>query len=190
MIRLKWLAGDERAAQIVEFAIVLPLLAVLIVGITDFGQAFAIKQKLTFAARDAARFGSSQPTNDLTQGQPLSVVAIRDLVDADLLAGGINDCGLPTFTLQQNGVLPQWTATGTCSNSGTFTLTMDRGDVTPQGGMSLLGANGQTYLISTHVTINYPYQWHFGSVIQLLVPNASYAGILQIQTDAVAPNQD
>lgn len=189
-MRLKRLGQDESGAQIVEFAVVLPLLAVLIVGIMDFGQAFAIKQKLTFAARDAARFGSSQPTNDLTQATPLSVIAIRDLVHADLLAGGVNDCGLATYTLQQNGVLPQWTATGTCENSGTFTLTMDRGDVTPQGGMSLPAANGPTYMISTHVTVSYPYQWHFNTVIRLLVPSATYAGITQIQTDAIAPNQD
>ena len=179
---------DESGAQIVEFAIVLPLLAVLIVGILDFGQAFAIRQKLTFAARDAARFGSSEPTNDLTLGTPPSVIAIRDLVDADLLAANVNDCSLGTI---QPGSSPvAWTATGTCPNAGTFTLTIDRGDVTPQGGMSFPGANGQTYMISTHVTMNYPYQWRFAGVIRLLVPNASYGGILQIQTDAIAPNQD
>lgn len=178
----------ERGAQIVEFAVVLPLLAVLIVGILDFGQAFAIRQKLTFAARDAARFGSSEPTNDLTQGVPLSVSAIRDLVHADLVAANVNDCNLGPI---QPGSSPlAWTATGSCANSGTFTLTIDRGDVTPQGGMSLPGATGQAYMISTHVTVSYPYQWRFNSVIRLLVPSASYAGILQIQTDAVAPNQD
>lgn len=180
---------DETGAQIVELAVVLPLLAVLIVGIMDFGQAFAIKQKLTFAARDAARFGSSEPTNDLTQGQPPSVIAIRDLVDADLLGGHINDCGLAATFPQGNGLL-QWSETVTCPNSGSFTLTIDRGDVTPQGGMSLPGANGPAYMISTHVTMSYPYQWHFNSVIRLLVPSATYAGITQIQTDAIAPNQD
>jgi len=32
-----------------------------VVGIFDFGNAFNMKQKLTNAARDAARFGASQP---------------------------------------------------------------------------------------------------------------------------------
>lgn len=169
-----------------EFAVVLPLLAVLIVGITDFGQAFAIKQKLTFAARDAARFGSSEPTNDLTNGTPSSVSAIRDLVDADLLAANVNDCNLGA--IQPGSSALAWTATGSCPNTGTFTLTIDRGNAATQ--VSLSGVASNIYMISTHVTIRYPYQWHFGSVIQLLVPNASYAGILQIQTDAIAPNQD
>jgi Flp pilus assembly pilin Flp len=181
---------DERGAQIVEFAVVLPLLAVLIVGILDFGQAFAIRQKLTFAARDAARFGSSEPTNDLTLGTPPSVIAIRDLVDADLLAANVNDCNLGTIQAGSSPVA--WTATGACANSGTFTLTIDRGEVIPPppGGMSLPGANGPTYMIATHVNMSYPYQWRFAGVIQMLVPSASYGGILQIQTDAVAPNQD
>jgi Flp pilus assembly protein TadG len=174
---------DESGAQIVEFAVILPLLAVLIIGITDFGQAFAVKQKLTFAARDAARFGSSEPTNDLTQSTPSSVVAIRDLVDADLVAAALNDCSLGT--LQAGGQL-QWTATGNCPNSGTFTLTIDRGFVAPP----VSGATTPTTLISTHVTLNYPFQWHFNSVIRLLAPGATYAGITQIQTDAIAPNQD
>lgn len=185
---LQSLRRGESGAQIVEFAVVLPLLAVLIVGITDFGQAFAIKQKMTIAVRAAARFGSSQPTNDLTQAAPQSVSAIRDLVDADLLAGGINDCGLAAGLLQQNGALPQWTVTGTCPNSGTLILTIDRGDTATK--VLLPGVQGNTFLIATHVILSYPYQWHFGRVIQLLVPNASYAGILQIQTDALAPNQD
>lgn len=178
------------AAQIVEFAVVLPLLAVLVVGIFDFGQAFSLRQKLTFAARNAARFGSSQPTNDLTQTTPISVTAIRDLVDADLLAAGVNDCSLGA--IQQSGGVA-WDATGTCPSSATFTLTIDRGFVTPplgQAGINVPGAGEPMRLISTHVILSYPYQWHFNSVIRLLVPSATFAGITQIQTDAIAPNQD
>lgn len=173
---------DERGAQIVEFAVVLPLLAVLILGIMDFGQAFAIRQKLTFAARDAARFGSSEPTNDLTQPVPVSVTAIRDLADADLLAAHISDCALGPI---QPATGLQWTATGTCPNTATFTLTIDRGFVTtvagePQGGGQPL------HMIFTHVTMSYPFKWHLSS----LVPGATSAGTTQLQTDAVAPNQD
>ncbi len=180
-MRVLRLISGECGAQIVEFAVVLPLLAVLVVGIFDFGQAFAIRQKLTFAARDAARFGSSEPTNDLTQAAPPSVSAIRDLVDADVVAAGLNDCSLGV--IQPAGGVA-WSATGLCPNSATFTLTIDRGFPVPPSATSL------TTLISTHVTISYPYQWHFNSVIRLLVPGATYAGITQLQTDAIAPNQD
>jgi len=193
MPALRKLLHEDHAAQIMEFAVVLPLLAVMVVGIFDFGQAFSIRQKLTFAARDAARFGSSQPTNDLTQATPISVAAVRDLVDADLISAGLNDCALGTIS--QAGAAA-WSATGTggtCPSSATFTLTIDRGYVAPplgQPGINVPGAEEPLRLISTHVTMSYPYQWHFNSVIKLLVPSATYAGITQITTDAVAPNQD
>jgi len=193
MRSLEKLLYESCAAQIMEFAVVLPLLAVLVVGIFDFGQAFSIRQKLTFAARDAARFGSSQPTNDLTQSVPTSVSAIRDLADADLISAGLNDCGLGTIS--QVGAVA-WTASGTagtCPSSATFTLTIDRGYVAPpvgQPGINVPGSSEPLRLISTHVIMSYPYQWHFNSVIKLLVPSATYAGITQITTDAVAPNQD
>jgi hypothetical protein len=178
------------AAQILEFAVVLPLLAVMVVGIFDFGQAFSVRQKLTFAARDAARFGSTQPTNDLTQATPVSVSAIRDLVDADLISAGLNDCGLGS--IQQTGAVA-WTATGVCPSSVSFTLVIDRGFVTPpagQPGIAVPGASEPLRLIATHIAMSYPFQWHFNSVIRLLVPSATYAAITQIETDAIAPNQD
>ena len=56
---LRGLSTDTRASQIVEFAVALPLLLVLAVGIFDFGSAFNMKQKLTNAAREAARLGAS-----------------------------------------------------------------------------------------------------------------------------------
>jgi hypothetical protein len=189
-MRILRLFAADAAAQIVEFAVVLPLLAVMVVGIFDFGQAFSIRQKLTFAARDGARFGSSQPTNDLTQAVPISVSAIRDLIDADLISAGLNDCGLGA--IQPSGPVA-WTATGNCPSSATFTVTIDRGYVSPplgQAGIPIPGASEHLRLISTHVQMSYPFQWHFNSVIRLLVPSATYAGITQIETDAIAPNQD
>jgi Flp pilus assembly protein TadG len=146
------------------------LLLVFVVGTYDFGQAFNTKEKLNFAARDAARFGSTQPASDLSQGTPLSVTAIRDLVDADLVAEGINDCGLGAIA---PGGTVTWTATGTCPNSATFTVTIDRGFVVPPSG----GSAQPVQQISTHVDLQYPYQWQFSNVIGLLVPGATYAGV-------------
>src|SRR5260370_18537907 len=107
-------ASDDRGAQIRELAIRLPLLVVLVVGIYDFAQAFNVKEKLNFAVKDGARFGATQPTNDLSQSKPISVAAIRDLVDADLIAEGIDDCGLGSIQPQAGTV--SWTATGNCLN--------------------------------------------------------------------------
>ncbi|SRR5260370_758189 len=177
------LARGECGAQILEFALVLPLLVVFVVAIYDFGQAFNVKEKLNFAAKDGARLGATEPTSDLSQSVPRSVTAIRDLVDADLVAAGINDCGLGA--IQQTSTLV-WSATGSCGNGATFTLTIDRGlnfsTFSP-------GTPEPIRLIATHVDLNYPYQWHFNSAIRLLVPGANYAGITQIDTDDVAANQ-
>jgi|SRR5579863_236689 len=181
----RWLQGitGDGGAQILEFAVALPLLVVFVVGIYDFSQAFNTKEKLNFAARDAARFGSTQPTNDLSQNTPLSVSAIRDLVDADLLAAGINDCSLGS--IQQTGPVV-WMATGICPNSATFTLTIDRAFLIPPAPT----ASAPVQQISTHVDLQYPYKWQFSSAIRLLVPGTNYAGITQIETDAIAANQD
>ncbi len=178
------LAADTRGAQILELAVVLPLLVVFVVAIYDFGQAFNTKEKLNFAARDGARLGSTLPTNDLSMSAPVSVIAIRDLVDADLVAAGLNDCVLGPITSVTPLVL--WTATGTCPNRATFTLTINRGFVVPPTAI----ASPAVQQISTQILLQYPYQWQFSSAIQLLVPGATYAGITMLNTDATAANQD
>ncbi|MGA7380136.1 MAG: TadE/TadG family type IV pilus assembly protein, partial [Terriglobales bacterium] len=74
------------ASSLAEFAVALPLLVVLVVGIFDFGGAFNQKQELNAAVREGARLGASQPTNDLAYGiAPPSCDAVRYLVEAYLL---------------------------------------------------------------------------------------------------------
>src|SRR5437762_2669474 len=149
MRRLQSLFSDG-ASQIVELAVTAPLLVAFVVGIYDFGQALNTKEKLNFAAKDGAKFAATQPTNDLSQMTPLSVVAIRDLVDSDLIAAGLSDCGLGS--IQSAGALV-WTATGTCPTGSTFTLTINRGLVVQPSA----GASNPVQQISTHVGIQYPY---------------------------------
>jgi Flp pilus assembly protein TadG len=182
--------GAAEGASLVEFAVSLPLLVVLLVGIFDFGGAFNLKQELNNAAREAARFGAAQPTNDLLNaGTPPSVDAIRYLVDSYLLAAQINDCGLGSVS--GSGSYPTWTYTPS-GCGGNLILTIQRGclqapslPTCPQETVTSPATN----LLVTRVVIQYPFQWHFNNVIQLVAPGSSFA-LSNIQTDATAANQD
>lgn len=49
------LRGEERGAALVEFAIVLPLLVLLLFGVVEFGRAYNARIELTSAVREGAR---------------------------------------------------------------------------------------------------------------------------------------
>jgi len=180
---------DEMAAQIVEFALSLPLLVVFVVGIFDFSGALSLKQKLTNAAREGARVAAADPANDLgnASGVPVSVVDSFYVVDNYLVSEKINDCGLSTVIPTLTAALT-WSSTTTgCPGgpSASLHLTINRGCVTPQ----TQGAT-TTEVINTCVTIQYPYKWRFNSVITLLVPSATYASVTSITTTATVFNQN
>jgi len=172
------------AAALIEFAVSLPLLVVLVVGIFDFGGAFNLKQELSNAVREGALFGASQPTNDMSPNiaKPPSVDAIRFLVDSYLQTAHINDCGLSAATepAQGGGLVWVYNASG---NGCSLTLTISRGNSVQTTGTPAV------YLLCTTVHISYPYQWHFNNVIQLLVPGASYT-LGNIQGNATAFNMN
>lgn len=194
------LLDGTSASSLAEFAISLPLLIVLVVGIFDFGGAFNQKQQLSNAMREAARFGASQPTNDVAYGTvPPSVDAVRYLVDSYLLAARMQDCGLGSATASING--PPWIyqATGNCTGQLQLTISKDPSYGTAGGGPGAAscvltsqnyGVSGLTvYLPCTQVKISYPYVWHFNSVIQLLVPGANFL-LTQISAQATAANMN
>ena len=187
-VRLRCLASDGSGSQIAEFAVSLPLLLVLVVGIFDFGNAFNLKQKLTNGAREAARLGASQSTSDLTQTPPQSVLAIRDLVSNYLQNSRINDCGIGTSAATPVGASTpwKWTFSGTCPNGGSFVLTVDRGSVF----ISTVTTGGTAIkVISTNVSISYPYSWQFNRVIGLLVSGASYPATTAITVNSTMANE-
>jgi Flp pilus assembly protein TadG len=177
---------DTAGSQLLEFAVALPLLAVFVVGIFDFGGAFNMKQMLNNIAREGARFASSLPTNDLDiLGTPPSVTAIRDLVAAHLQTARLNDCGLATQAAA-NGPATTWTYTGAGGGcAAPLVLTIERGYSFP----AVIGASA-FQVMSTRVSLQYPYSWHFNKVITLLIPGATYQGVTQINTDATVPNMN
>jgi len=180
-----FLLADIAASQMAEFAVCLPLLIVVVVGIFDFGEAFNVKQKLNGAAREGARFASSLPTNDLSAaGTPASVTAIRDLVASYLTNTRINNCGLGAQAA--TNAAPTWTYAPSGNGcAGTLTLTIER-----QYAFQETVGTANINVISTHVTLSYPYRWRFSRVIKLVAPGAAYGGVTQISTDAIVPNMD
>lgn len=188
MKRWRTALADTRATQIAEFAVALPLLLVVVVGIFDFGNAYNLKQKVTNAARDAARFGAGQPTNDLSNTPPASITAIRDLVSNALLSSKVNDCGLATAAATAAGAATpwKWSFTVSCGAPGNLVLTVDRGYVFTS---TVTSGGTAIKMISTNVTILYPYKWQFNRVITTLVPTAVYSGTTQIAVTSVVANQ-
>ena len=187
--QLQNLAGSE-GAEILEFAISLPLLVVVVVGVFDFGSAFTVKQKVGNTALEGARVASNQPTSDLSLGgacgAPPSICSVRDVVDSNLVASKLNDCGLATAA-GTAGTPLAWTFTTNTGCAGTLTLTIERGKTYPA---TLPNPPFQAnYTIeTTRVTLSYPYQWQFNRVIPLVAPSANYPATSQINTIAIMQN--
>jgi Flp pilus assembly protein TadG len=164
-------------SQIVEFAVSLPLLAAVIIGITDFSSAFNLKFKLSNAAHEGVRFASTQSTSDLTNAPPPSITAIRDVVNSYLIGDRVNTCGLASATPANSGLV--WTYAASTGCPGTFTLTIDRGNTFVTGGVTVE---------ATRVSVNYPFRWRFSKVIRVLIPGAVYAGVSYLSNSSVMQN--
>lgn len=76
-MRIRTFGASDRATAMVEFAIVLPVLLLIVFGIVDFGRALYTLNDLTAAAREGARKASVQlpdPTTAAVQSTVKSVV--------------------------------------------------------------------------------------------------------------------
>jgi Flp pilus assembly protein TadG len=202
-----WLAGlaglvwrNDDAAQLVEFAVSLPLLVVFVVGIFDFSGAYTLKQKLTNVARDAARAAASEPSNDLqapSSGIPASVNDAFQVVNNYLIANKINNCGVaPSLVVIGPG--ETWRFSGNsngCQGTG-LVIVINRGYIFMANGgsqpadlnCSSQSAGAQTAVIATCVSIHYAYQWRFGRVASLLGSTTALPS--NITATAVAMNEN
>lgn len=197
--RFDWRRED--AAQLVEFAVSLPLLVVFVVGIFDFSGAFTLKQKLTNVARDAARVAAADPITDLgmTSGIPLSVSDAFYVIHNYMLANNINDCGLKVTDGALTLIRETWQfSAGSPGSPCGIIITINRGyyfplpvtstpppltcrPVPPAGG-------GQTQIVGTCITIQYSYPWRFGQAASLLGRNTPLPSMITAQ--AVVPNEN
>ena len=110
----------ESGAALVEFAVLAPLLALLLLGIIEFGYLFAQYNEVRHAAREGARYAAvSNP--DRTGGG----VDANDVIDA--VCSALNLPGGASFALLVTAEAPDGTVlTGTnvgAGNSGRLTIT-------------------------------------------------------------------
>ena len=186
----------DNAAQIVEFAVSLPLLLVFVVGIFDFSGAFTLKEKLTDAARDAARGAATDPANDLSAAVPVSVNDAFQIVDNYLTANRISDCGITASPTPTPPLIWTYSASASpCTGTG-LKLVINRGYYFPSNSTAAASADcsaqavagGQTAVLSTCVIIQYEYAWRFDKVISLLRLSALLP--TKITASAVAMNEN
>ena len=186
---------ETEGAQLLEFALALPLLVVLLIGMLDFGGAYNLKQKLNNAAREGARFASTVKCSDCTQAPSnsgfKSTPAIRDVVESYLTNANVPLCGTAGTTTAAPGATTfSWTFTyssSPCTAGVPFVLTIERSYIytytdTVNGGTKTVEAS--------RVTLSYPYKWAFSRVIGLMVPGANPALPSTIASDAVMQNEN
>ncbi len=185
--RFKTLATGSEGAALVEFAIIMPFLVVMAVGIFDFGSVYVLKDHLTQAAREGARIAVSEP-RDLTTAScnlggtvynsPCSVAAAMaavatDLTDQNVSGCVINPAGAPAGNFT-------WNFTSASTGCGGNPILAIERDVQV--------TSGNATLLCTRVTLNYPQSWGFASVIKLLAPSANFPSSFWITASTVMPN--
>jgi Flp pilus assembly protein TadG len=71
--RLPGIKGNDRGAAVIEFALLLPLLLLLLFGIIDFGRALNAQITITQAAREGARLAALNQPNVASRTQAAAV---------------------------------------------------------------------------------------------------------------------
>ena len=80
---------DDRGAVAVEFALVLPVLIVLVFGVVDFGRVFFAQISVTQAAREGSRLAALANTMN-PQLTPAAVISRTKAAANGLPAGSLN----------------------------------------------------------------------------------------------------
>lgn len=190
------LVAEDRAAQILEFALSVPVLVLFVIGIFDFSGALALKHKLADAAREGARVAAADPAGDLgnASGLPVSISDAYQVVDNYLASEKIPDCGLQGTSpavVPGFGLTWQSPALTGCQGGTGLVLTINRGGLTNPDGTTCTNpqAPGQTpvYEVNTCVTLVYPYIWQFTSIGNFF---GRFVGPTTIKTMAISFNQN
>ena len=91
----------ERGQTLVEFALIIPLFALLLFALLDFGRVIYTQNTVEQAAREASRVGTLEPAEagwkyTLIRNAAISSAAGVGLTNADIVGQGCADCFYPT----------------------------------------------------------------------------------------------
>jgi len=89
---------DDRGQSLVEFAIILPVLLALVVGIFEFGRAWNVYQVTTNAAREGARLAVISTSTETMVRQVVDDALARAALDPDVGTIAIEGVGGGTGT--------------------------------------------------------------------------------------------
>lgn len=124
----KLLSKDKDGQSIVEFAMILPVLLLVLFGVTEFGRAIMVTNVLNTASREGARLAAVSPVDDSLsvrdrvlevlnaanieaktidiQISPLEkTVSVTVTTDFKVLSGGILDPFMGTYELKGTTVM-------------------------------------------------------------------------------------
>lgn len=174
---------NEAGASLLEFAFTVPILIALVAGAWDFGSAFALKDKMTNAAREAARVavsnsvlppvGSSATCSSAT-ATPCNIVAAISALQYYMENAGATSvsCIQPDSPTNSSGE----TYTYTCSSVPGLQIVIDHD--------AAVTVDGAEALKATTVSFQYPVKWWFS----ILGGSGPTANVTTLQTSVTMAN--
>jgi Flp pilus assembly protein TadG len=96
---------NERGAAAVEFALVLPLLVLLMAGIAEFGRAYYVQTSLSGAAREGVRVMALKNDAGLARSAARNAASPLVLTDAQIAIAPATGSCLSTATAQPNATV-------------------------------------------------------------------------------------
>lgn len=179
--RCKQIAADTSGAEVAEFAAVLPILVMILLGIMSFARAYNVYTTITYAAQEGARTAAA--SSCATCGNvPSAASDVATRVTEVLQASKIDPTAIQTYAGTQNGTAcgggaPSCSTTASnitvCTNVELDTGRTRRGRTTLTGPASC-GAS---------VSFQYPYQMN--------VPFTSIGtNIVTLHADVQVPSED
>jgi len=157
---------SERGAELVEFALMLPILLLIFAGLWDFGRAYRTYQAITNAAREGVRLG-------VVPAGINQKAAVQDRVKTYL-----NKSSLDTSFMTSGNIDSYIVVKNPLNDAANTAVTVN------------LPGGGTAVVTVSRVSVNYPFTFFiFGPVIRLWVPASTLGGSITLRTSVTMENQ-